>query len=731
LKGSPLSFKAKKDFISQNQTFPAEELASKTSLNLRQVKKLLEKLKTEKQIAVILDNGVSEKIRYRWAIALIPVLLTFLVYLPSLGNGFVNWDDPDNILNNMHIRSLDFSSLKWMFTSFFRGFWFPLNLLSLALDYRIGGLDPRVYHVHSLILHCLNTFLFYHICLRVLELVLKNINRQKPTNWVTNSSFLASLLFGLHPLHVETVAWATDRKDVLCGFYYLAALLVYLDYVSSGKKWKLYVCFCIFVLSLMSKPMAVTFPLVFILLDVWPLGRFGREIKIQENQDKKKRAIGLGPILEKVPFFLSAAIVGLLAPLAEFQIGAMPTMQDLPFISRVANSFYSIFFQLWKMVIPLNLSALYPFNVRINVFTVENIVSVILFVLVSSFCFYYRYKWPFLGIGWLSFLVTLAPVSGLFQTGAQITADRYTYLTCLAPFLLLACGIARLLFDRKWIMILASMVLMSVLGWLTILQTQTWKDSIALWENVVKVYPGISYLAYSNLALAYATAGRIDDALLTIDLALAIDPKSVRSHNDKGVLLIHKGLVNEAIQEFQNTIALDPKQALAHLNLGKSYYQIGRLADAKTECETALSLDPGYAEAFDSLGIIYSTQGKMNQAIDSFNKAHAIEPENTKYVLALASVYQKLNKFDESIELFKRAIDLNPQEWVCYFELGLTYKLKGMYPDAIEQLKKASELQPQNSDILKKLGSVYLKVGQTDLADESIRKAVALEAVGH
>jgi protein O-mannosyl-transferase len=707
-----LSFKAKKDFIYQNQTLPAEELASKTGLNLRQVQKLLEKIKVEKQIASQFNNGVSEKIRLHWAVTLVPALLTFLAYLPSLNNGFVVWDDPENIINNTHIRSLDFSSLEWMFTSFFRGFWFPLNLLSLSLDYHIGGLDSRIYHVHSLVLHCLNTFLFYHICLRVLESVRKRGNWQKSTDWVKNSAFLASILFGLHPLHVETVSWATDRKDVLCGFYYLAALLVYLDYASSGKKWKLYSCLCLFVFALMSKPMAITLPLVFILLDVWPL---------------KRR----GAILEKIPFLVVAGLIGSLAPIAESQAGALLTIQELPFINRVVNSFYSIFFLLWKMLLPFDLSALYPLVLKTGFVSIGNICLFILFALISYFVFYNWSKWPFLAIAWLFYLLTLMPVSGLLSVGVQITADRYTYLTCLGPFLLLAAVISTFISDRKWMMVLFSIVLTLLLGTITILQTQTWKNSITLWENVVKIYPGVSFMAYSNLALAYESAGRFEDAIPQIDQALIINPQSVYAHEEKGVLLFHKGLVNEAIQEFKNSIALDPKRVSDYLNIGRVYLQTGKLDDAKAEYEIILGLDPKSAEAFDSLGKIYMTQGKKDQAMDSFNKAYKIEPGNMTYVLDLATTYQKLGKVNDNIELFKQAINLNPQEGVYYLDLGIAYYLKGMYPDAVDMLKKASDLQPQNSDILRKLSAVYLKVGQTELANESIQKATALDSVGH
>ncbi len=727
-----MSFKAKKDFIYQNQTLPAEELASKTGLNLRQVQKLLEKIKVEKQIAGRFNNGIGKKTRIHWAIVWAPIFLTFMAYLPSLSNGFVNWDDPDNILNNIHIRSLDFTSLKWMFTSFFQGFWFPLNLFSLALDYRIGGLDPRIYHIHNLILHCLNTFFFFYVCKRVLESVQKRNdfqNRITPNNWVTDSSFFAALLFGLHPLHVETVAWVTDRKDILCGTYYLVALLVYLDYASCLKKWKLYVSLWFFVFALMAKPMAITLPLTFILLDIWPLGRFGKDVKKQDAQLETVQTNGFRIVMEKIPFFIVAGLVSWLTLLGESQIGAMLSIQKLPLIYRVANSFHTIFFQLWKMLCPINLSALYPMVLNTEIFTVENIVLFFLFVFVSGFCFYNRHKWPFFGIGWLSYLITLAPVSGLLQTGGQITADRYTYLTCLGPFLLLASGIGTLGSKRKWMMVLFSAVLTLLLGLATILQTQTWKDSIALWENVVKIFPRASDVAYSNLALVYEDAGREEDAISASDQALAINPQSAHNHEEKGVLLFHKGLAKEAIQEFHNTIALDPRQASPHMNLGKVYFQTGRLDDAKIEFETAISLDPGSADGFDSLGGIYIQQGHTDQALDAVSTAYNLEPSNIKYVLDLAAIYQKLNKIDDSIELFKRGINLNPRESFYYLDLGIAYYLKDMYPDAVDMLKKASELQPRNPDILRKLASAYLKLGQTDLANDSIQKAAALEAM--
>ncbi len=652
--------------------------------------------------------------RLFWSLGLLAVFLAFLAYLPSLDNGFVNWDDPDNIQNNLHIRSLDASSLGWMLTSFFQGFWFPLSLFSLALDYGIGGLNPGIYHLHSLLLHCLNTFLFFLFCSRVLEWA-RNATGLKggeeATAWVVKASFLAALLFGLHPAHVETVCWAADRKDVLCGLFYLAALVVYLGYASSGAKWKLYACLCLFLFALMSKPMAVTLPLVFLLLDAWPLKRIGTRV-----------------ILEKIPFFILAALTGWMAFLAESRLGAMPSEQELPVINRVLNSLHSVFFHLWKMLAPLDLSALYPLTLKTDVVSWKNLVLFLLFLGVSWVCFYYRRKWPFLALVWLSYLTTLAPVSGLLQVGGLAAGDRYTYLSCLGPFLLLASGMAALLSNRKFLAAFFIPALALLLGGGTIRQAGTWKDSIALWENALKVYSGSSGAAYSNLALAYEGAGRVEEALQAIDHALWLNPRSALFHEQKGALLFHKGMAGDAIREFKASIALNPNQASAHRNLGHVYMKLGKPEDAEKEYEVAIRLDPGLADVQDSLGAIYLGRGRVDLALPAFIQAQALEPANMKYLLDLAYVYQQLKKFDEAIELFKRGIELNPREGVYYLDLGIAYYLKGSYPEAAEHLKKATELQPRNPDILKKLALAYARSGQKDLAEETMRKAVTLEA---
>lgn len=663
------------------------------------------------------ESGIKTSQRDRrlfWFLALLPVFLTFLAYLPSLSNGFVNWDDPDNIQNNLHIRSLDASSLGWMLSSFYQGFWFPLTLFSLALDYAIGSLNPGIYHLHSLLLHCLNTFLFFLFCSRFLTLARRASgleNRTDAGGWVVKSSFLAALFFGLSPVHVETVAWATDRKDVLCGFFYLGSLLVYVDYASSSKKWKLYACLGLFLLALMSKPMAVTLPLVFLLLDAWPFKRFG-----------------IKALLEKFPFLAASALVSWMALLAEKQVGAMPSVEEIPFIYRIANSLHSIFFHLWKMIVPVDLTALYPLAIHTEIASLRNLGLLILFLSISWLCFYGRKKWPFLSLAWLGYLVILAPVSGLLQVGGLAAADRYTYLTCLGPFILLASGIGALVSNRNKITVVGTVVLVFLMGMGTIRQAGTWKDSVSLWENVLKIYPGLSGAAYSNLALAYEGAGRGEEALRANDQALALNPRSAHFHDQKGFLLFYKGMTTEAIQEFKTAILLDPKQATAHRNLANAELKTGNPQDAEKDFETAVEIDPGLADAHNSLGALYLSRNQKDQALSELNQAQALEPENMKYLLDLAYVYQKYGKYDEAIDLFKRGIELNPGQGVYYLDLGIAYYLKGMYQEASEQLKKASELEPKNSDILRKLGLAYARLGKKDLAVETIRKAMALEA---
>ena len=423
---------------------------------------------------------------FSWVFGILPALVTFLVFLPVLKNDFVNWDDRPNILNNPHICSLNFDSLKWMLTAYYNGFWSPLTWFSYALDYKLGGLNPKIFHFHNLLLHVLNTAIVYYLSRKILNLVRGNANsgQEGQNQWPQTAAFITALFFGIHPIHVENVALASDRKDLLCGLFFLLSLWVYLHGVFSNhlKTWKIPACLGLFILALTAKPMAVSLPVVLLLFDYWPLKRFASDLR--------------KALLEKIPFFILAILAGWVTTVAEVREGALQTLQTLPIDLRLLNASRSVLFYLWKMAVPTDLSGFYPLMLFGEKFFTESMGSFFLILLVTAACFILRGKRPYLSASWLYYLATLAPVLGLVQVGSHAAADRYTYIPSLAPFLLLSAALAVPLHKRRMAFFLGMGALAVVLGIMTARQIETWKDAVSLWENAAKVAPGNSFISH-------------------------------------------------------------------------------------------------------------------------------------------------------------------------------------------------------------------------------------------
>jgi tetratricopeptide (TPR) repeat protein len=621
-----------------------------------------------------------------WAMALLAAALSFLVYLPALKNNFVNWDDPYIILKNVHIRSLDPSSLWWMFTSFYQGFWMPLTWFSLALDYRWGGLEPGTYHFHNLVLHALNTGLVFFLSLKIIDAARGKSNPGEirgKTDWTVTAAFGTALLFALHPIHAETVAWATGRKDLLCGLFFLSSLLVYLAYVQppGRKAWKYWACLLLFFLALLSKPMAVTLPLVLLLLDGWPLGRF---------QNERFRVLR-----EKIPFFILAFGAGVLTVLAESQVGALAGLGRVPLDLRILNAFHSLAFYLWKMAVPLDLAAFYPAVTGPGVFSPGNLASVFLVILAGWACFYYRHKRPFLAAAGLFYVMTLAPVLGIVQIGGHAAADRYTYLPSLAPFLLLASFAASVFAGRSRLKMFLAAVLFAVLASATVRQAGVWKDSITLWENSIKSHPSAE--AYSNLGDAYWKAGRKDDALLAYDRAIALDEFIANPHNGKGIAFLKAGQLEQAAREFKTAMALNPHDAVAHCSLGDVDWRAGRRDDAISEYDRAIALDASFASPHDGKGIAFLKTGQLEQAAREFRTAIALNAQDAVAHCNLGVViYAQNGKPESALEEIQKGIRIDPAIVSAYGNLGRIYMAMGNFEEAIKAFQKARSLEPGN-----------------------------------
>lgn len=698
-----------------------EELCLQTGLSHRQVRKILEQLKDGEESAVPAHYGPAVNQSWLWTLAYLPVLLTLLAYFPVLQNEFTNWDDAKVISENLHIRSLNLPNLYWMFTDIRTGNWMPLTWLSFALDYLWGGLNPRAYHLDNLFLHAVNTLLVFFLSFRLINLAVRKgslLENGFTPNGVMAAALLTSILFGLHPLHVEPVAWATERNLLLCCLFFFASLLVYLDCVTAGAKSisKYYLSLGLFLLALMAKPLAVTLPVVFLLLDAWPLGR------LSANRAKV--------IMEKAPYFLLPFILGLLTIAAQAQAGAMAGLEHLSLSFRLMNALHSLIFYLAKMAVPIHLTAYYPLPSAAQVFSLEYILAGLLVVLISYACFYYRQKRPYLGAVWLFYLVTIAPVIGVLQAGSQAAADRFAYLPSLGFFLLFAAGAVFLFSNLRWAGALGAVVLTLAMGYGTIRQVGTWKTPVDLWENVVRVFPGINEVAYCDLANAYRVAGRLDDALKAYDQAISLKPSSPVEHEGKGIVLFGLGKVKESIQEFKKAIELDPQSASPHRDLWLVYDRLGMRKEELEEAEEAVKMEPEYVDAYNSLAISYGYAGQYEKSIETFQKALRIDPGNPQFLVNLATTYQRLGKYEEAIGLYKKAISRDPSQPVYYLNLGNTYMLKGSYPEAIEALEQAANLQPENPAIFKKLAAVYEKNGQKEKVAENEAKAMSLGSPG-
>jgi len=615
----------------------------------------------------------------RWVLAVIPAIITALCYLPVLNNGFVNWDDPGIIQQNLHIRILSLNSIQWWFSNFFKGFFMPLTWFSLALDYRIGGLDPWFFHLHNLFLHLLNTTLVYFLGMKLFPLAFKNDNTRGEADWVEAASLLSATFFGVHPLHVEPVAWVTCRKDLLCCVFYFASLLVYLDYGCSAarKFWKLAICFVFFALAILSKPMAVTLPLVLILLDGWPLERL--------------TAHPWKCLTEKIPFYFLMALTCVFAIAAESNENALASLKTIPLGFRVMNAFHSLFFYLEKTLVPFGLSALYPIRLK-NAFSVEYLISALLVFLGFMICVWNRKKHPNLAAVGLFYALTVAPTLGLIAIGGQAAADRYFYLPSLGIFLGLGAFLSW--FFQGWSRLKWGMIgfLTVFWGWGTVYQISTWHDSISLWEHVLKIEPRNSSAAYTNLGEAYRLANRMDESIYMLNIATKVGPLLRDPHNAKGKVFFARGERDEAAQEFKKAIELDPQNgwALSYLDIIDSqkgerkrasaerraalvsnpddawshmedafiYRQFGVPDAAREQLQFAVKLDQNFSEAYNLLGCVFRSEGSLEKSTAAFQRASVLEPENREYSIDLADSYFRTGNFRAADNLYLKVSKL-------------------------------------------------------------------------
>jgi len=627
-------------------------------------------------------------------ICLALAILTAITFWQLKDCGFIVLDDSAYVYENAYVQSgLNWNSIRDAFSSELvekSGNWHPVTWLSLMLDYQIFGLNPHGYHLINLLFHVINTVLLFLI-----------FHRMTKTFW--QSAFVACL-FAIHPLHVESVAWIAERKDVLSSFFWMLTMGAYIYYIEHPGFRRYFFVLLFFILGLMAKPMLVTLPFVLLLLDYWPLQRF-QEIKSanetqtevfksvssdkQKKKSKKKHAVkgslevkkpadpeykwaSIYPLLrEKIPFFVLAILSSIVTYIAQQKGGAVSSIEALPLSVRIGNAFVSYITYIGKMIWPSNLAVFYPHPGLLLPWQVLG--SVLLLIAITMVVIRMVKRSPYLATGWLWYTGTLVPVIGIVQIGTQAMADRYTYIPLIGLFIMVAWGVPDLLKRssyRKEVLLTSSTLSILCLSIMTWTHVGYWQNTITLFDHALKV-TNYNWVAYAIRGNAYNGLGNY----------------------------------RQAIEYYDRAIEIKPGYAEAYYNRGVAYNSLGNYKQAIEDYGRAIEIKPGYVEAYNNRGDAYNSLGNYRQAIEDLNRAIEIKPDRPASYNNRGNAYNGLGNYRQAIEDYGRAIEIKPGYATAYFNRSVAYVKLGDNNLAINDLKTAAKLGDERAkDLLKHQG---------------------------
>ena len=625
-------------------------------------------------------------------IALLLLLATLAVYLPAARFGFVNYDDPDYASENPVVRSgLTAAGVAWAFGCHAAN-WIPLTWLSHMTDTALFGTNPAAHHFVNVLFHAANAALLFAVLFRLSQKL-----------W---PAALVAALFAWHPLHVESVAWVSERKDTLSTFFVLLALLSYAKFAREKSRLGYWLALAWFACSLMAKQMYVTLPCLLLLLDFWPLKRFSTS-NLQFPILRKL-------VLEKIPFFLIVVPACLLTCLA--QRGAMATLERVPFTLRLENSLVAYADYLGKIFWPAKLAFFYPL---VPVGTAGVLAAALLLAGVTLFAWLKRGEFPQILTGWLWFLGTLVPVIGLVQVGEQAMADRYSYFPAVGIFIAVVftgADLANLFPTAK--KIFAAVSILAVLAGvaLTEIQMQVWRNDEALFSHALAVTRG-NEIAHLNLGVVYEKQGRLDEAMREYRAALALNPRREHTHSNIADLLDLTGHPQEALAEYETALKLNPNSILTHLNLGTLRVELGQFAEAAAEFAEAARLDPADARPVFENGKLLLKQGRDVAAVAELRRALQLDAENFKMLAYTARVLAAdetagIRDGSAALALANQANDLTGGEEPFVLDaLGMACAENQDFTNAVACVQKAIELaeaaQIQDTEKLKARRALY------------------------
>lgn len=629
------------------------------------------------------------KLSPEWLAPIAIVAITIFAFLPVFQNGFVNWDDDLLLTNNPNYRGFSWENIRWMFSTVHMGHFQPLSWLTYALDYQIWKMDPFGYHLTNLLLHLANSVVFYFLARGLFRYTLPE--SAVFAGRVSVAAFFATLLFSVHPLRVESVAWATERRDVLSSLFYLLAVLAYLRTHADHAKIRTrpFIAMVAMSVALLAKCTAVTLLAVFLILDIYLLRRVPSHPRRWLDQDVR-------PVWrEKIPFAVLSVLFSAVAFVAQVNSQSLHPLSRHGIAGRLVQSMYGAAWYIWKTICPLRLSCLYELP-QYN--TLEIDYRFVVFggaLFVASMGLLISGRWKPVMAAILCYWVTISPVLGMFQNGPQIAADRYSYLSCMS-LVLMAAGIAlygvrtRL---ARWGMTACACVAVAMLVILTWRQAQVWRTSETLWWNVVRSSSDSSGLARLYLVRCCEEEGRYAEALDHYTAFLRMYPDETDARGNYGIALMRSGRYAEAAAQLEAAMRHLPDEVRILNALAVAYAHMGQADEAVELLRRAMQLKPDFVEAYIVLGNIRREQGKWDEAASAYRQSLVLQPQSAVAERLLATALIGRRDWEPAMHHARRAISLSLEPSVAAYECLAEAKAgAGRYGEAIEEVRRAMKI---------------------------------------
>jgi len=633
------------------------------------------------------------------------ILVVFVVMSPNMNNDWVNWDDDTFVLENQQVTNLSSENIKDMFTSVDKnGGYTPLTVFSWSLDYSVDEFNPHIFHITNVLLHLVNVclvFFFIFLLSGKLELAV-----------------LTALLFGVHPVQLEAVAWITSRKDLLYGLFYLAGLICYLKYIKSQNKSriKLYlICLLLFIGALFSKGMAVTFPLSLLLIDFY-----------YRRSDIKR------VVIEKVPFFILSLIFGLIAISGQQEVGAIDDVGNISFIKTFFMACYGFVMYIVKSFIPYQLSAYHPYpispNEELPLYIYLFVIPVVIYI---GAIIYSVKKNRLVGFSLLFYLCSIVLVLQFIPVGLAIISERFSYVANVGLFFLFAFGISyismKLAVKKQLIYGLVSFYI-GVLSIISFNRSDVWRNSESLWTDVIEKYPE-DFLAYSNRGLYYSSIGKVEQAISDYTFSLTLHPEHIQTYHSRGLLYMSIGDLEKAWMDMNRVISLDGSYMDAYINRGLIFLNTAQYEEAMKDFDYYVSRVGETQILLFNRGLLYSSIQDNGRALSDFSKVIEMDPGNTSCLSRRGDIYYYIGDLQKAKEDYLKCLEIDPEMSEANFGLGRIYLNQGNYNKALDEFEQSVAVNNNFAKGYVNIGLIYLNQGKYELALKNLNKAISIDSL--